>query len=572
MFKVLQKTNHTMSRYYSNGKQIRLGQIDFKAQGGEGSIYVKGSTAYKIYSDPQRTIPAAKIQELSVLTEPNIIRPLNLMLDQKNRPVGYTMRYVGKTHVLCQLFPRAFRLRNNLTPEMSLQLVRKLQNGVTHIHDQQILLVDLNEMNFLVTTDFSDLFFIDVDSYQTPSFPATGLMESVRDRHARTFSTGSDWFSFAVISFQMFVGIHPFKGTYAALHQLPDKEQKLDARMRGNISVLHPGVTVPGSTLPFTVIPPVYLEWYRAVFQEGRRLPPPHDVLGTVQLAATPAPIPVESGLFVVTKFREFDSEVIWHEEMITLTEKSIYFAGSRFDKPTGDLKLVVTPRLRHLVAAWVENNRLLFRDLTTGKEIVTEVDGEDVMISNGKIYLKKHEHLFAVDFIELPQNLWLGLRPVANVMMQATQVFAGVAIQNLLGTKYASIPTSGACHQIRLPELDADQILNARIERNVLIVVTTRAGHYRRFIYRFAGDFSSYDVRVVSDVASTDINFTVLDSGIALHLVDGKMELFSAIESSASMRILRDPLLQTDVRLFHQGKQALIARGCELFKISLQT
>jgi hypothetical protein len=567
------KTDQTMSRYYVEGKQIRLGKLDFKAQGGEGAIYVKGSTAYKIYSDPQRTLQAAKIQELSVLTEPNIIRPLNLLLNQQNRAVGYTMRYVGKTHALCQLFPKAFRLRNNLKPEMSLELVRKLQRGVAHIHSHHILLVDLNEMNFLVTSDFSDLFFIDVDSYQTPSFPATVLMESVRDRHARTFSVGSDWFSFAVVSFQMFVGIHPFKGTYATLQQLSDKQQKLDARMRGNISVLHQGVTVPGSTLPFTVIPPAYLDWYRAVFEEGKRLPPPHDVRVAVQLSTTPTPIRVESGVFVVTKFREFDGEVIWHDATVTLTGRSIYFAGNRFDKPTFDVKLTITPRQRHLIAVFVENTRLRFRDLTTGKEIVTEVDGEEVMISNGNVYLKKHEHIFAVDFIELPQSLLLGLRPVANVMMQATQLFEGVAIQNLLGTKYTSIPTpSGACHQVRLPELDADQILNARIEKNVLIVVTTRAGQYQRFIYRFADDFSSYDVRVVVDIASTDINFTVLDSGVALHLIDGKMELFSTEKHAASVRTLRDPLLETDVRLFHQGNQALIARGNKLYKISLRT
>src|SRR4029077_16726083 len=124
----------------------------------------------------------AKIQELSGLTEANIIRPLDLLLDGKNRPIGYSMRYIGKSFALCQLFPKAFRQRHNLTPELTLQLVRKLQDGVRHVHSKGILVVDLNELNFLVAEDFSELFFIDVDSYQTPSYPATVLMESVRDR------------------------------------------------------------------------------------------------------------------------------------------------------------------------------------------------------------------------------------------------------------------------------------------------------------------------------------------------------------------------------------------------------
>ena len=242
----------TKERYFVQGAgEVRLGRTEFKAQGGEGAVYVKGQTAYKIYADPSRCIAQAKIDELSLLVQPNIIRPVQLILDRQNLPVGYTMRAIGKAHSLCQLFPKAFRQRNNITPEIMLRLVRQLQTGVLHIHSRGILVVDLNEMNFLVSTDFAELFFIDVDSYQTPSFPATALMESVRDRHATTHTHDSDWFAFAVVSFQMFVGIHPFKGTYAPLQHLPDNAARLDARMRANISVLHAGVTVPAACFPF---------------------------------------------------------------------------------------------------------------------------------------------------------------------------------------------------------------------------------------------------------------------------------------------------------------------------------
>jgi DNA-binding helix-hairpin-helix protein with protein kinase domain len=180
------KGSSDVSRYFVHGKgELRLGRSDFKAQGGEGAVYVKGSTAYKIYANPTRAIPLAKIDELSALDQPNIIRPLDLILDGKNTPVGYSMRSVEKAHALCQLFPKAFRQRNNLTPELMLRLVRRLQAGVSHVHDKGILIVDLNELNFLVSADFSEVFFVDVDSYQTPSFPATVLMESVRDRHTK---------------------------------------------------------------------------------------------------------------------------------------------------------------------------------------------------------------------------------------------------------------------------------------------------------------------------------------------------------------------------------------------------
>ena len=569
------KRSSKVSRYFVHGKgELRLCRSDFKAQGGEGAVYVKGSTAYKIYADPTRAIPLAKIDELSVLDQSNIIRPLDLILDGKNTPVGYSMRSVEKAHALCQLFPKAFRQRNNLTPELMLRLVLRLQAGVSHVHDKGILIVDLNELNFLVSADFSEVFFVDVDSYQTPSFPATVLMESVRDRHTMTFNHGSDWFSFAVVSFQMFTGIHPFKGAYAPLQHLPDKAKKLDARMLANISVLHPNVSVPSSCLPFSVIPQAYLDWYRAVFEQGKRVPPPDNAHALGIVTTVRGNESVASGSFVINRIHAFDSEIIWHDGVITVTQSSVYFDGKNYPKPPFDVKLVVSPRQRHLIAAFHDGTRLRFRDLTVDKDVASEVEGENAMLSSGKLYIKKHESIFAVDLIELPQNLLLGLRLVANVMIRSTRMFEGVAIQNLLGANYVSIPTAdGVCHQVRIPELDDYQIVDARRDRNVLIVVVTTEGRYDKLIFRFSDDFSGYDCRRLDDIVSTGIEFTVLDSGIVLHLAeDGRMEVFPNVRDSAKIRVIRDQALDEDFRLFHTGTQALIARGPSLYKIRLKS
>ena len=567
------KADDTSNRYFVRSKgEIRLGKTEFKAQGGEGSVYVKGANAYKIYSDPSRCITQAKIDELSVLVQPNIIRPLELIIDGRNRPVGYSMRSAGKTYSLCQLFPKAFRQRNNLTPDLMLRLVRQLQTGVSHIHSRGILIVDLNEMNFLVSSDFSELFFIDVDSYQTPSFPATVLMESVRDRHAKSFSSDSDWFSFAVVSFQMFVGIHPFKGTYPAFQHLPDNTAKLDARMRANVSVLHAGVSVPPACLPFSVIPPNYLDWYRAVFEQGKRLGPPQGVQAVVAVVGPSVTQAIASRKFDIQEFREFDGEIIWYDGVIAATEQSVYFNGQRYARPPFDVKLIVTPRRQHLTAAYHDGTRLRFHDLTINRFIETQIEGEEVMLSHGQLYIKQYEHIFAIEFIELPNNTVLGLRSVANVMMSSTRMFDGVAIQNLLGAQYASIPNlSGGCHQVRLAELDSAQIVNAKIDRNVLVVVVTTAGQYDKYVFRFAQDFGSYDVRKLSDVMTSDIEFTVLDTGVVLHLIDDdKLEIFSSRKDSAQLSVLEDEALKDDLKLFHTGKQALMAKGRKLYKFKL--
>jgi len=566
--------NKTGTRYFLQGKgEIKLSQSDFKAQGGEGSIYVKKSTAYKIYSDPSRTIQPAKIIELSVLTQPNIIRPLEIVLNAKNEPVGYSMRHVDKAYALCQLFPKAFRQRTNLTPEHTLRLVRRLQEGVDHIHNNGILIVDLNELNFLVASDFGEIYFIDVDSYQTPSFSATSLMDSVRDRHSRAFSTNSDWFSFAVVSFQLFVGIHPFKGSYPPLQHLSGTQNKLEARMRSNISVLRKEVSVPMSCLSFSLIPPVYLDWYRATFEDGKRLPPPNELRPVVTILPQVRNSLIKGSSFLITEARECDSPIILHDGLVTITQQSIYFEGRSFPKPAADVKVVVTPRQRHLIAVYTDASEVKFWDLTTDREIESTFKGEQVAIAEGNLFIKQAESIFQIDFIELRGRILIGIKQVANVMMRSTQMFNGLAIQSLLGATYASIlRASGKCYQIRLPELDGHMIIDAKLEKNVLIVVIASGGNYDKLIYRFAADFNAYDLRRLTDVTITGIEFTVLDTGVVLHLTDeNELEIFSASRGSASTRTINDPALDDDVRLFHTGKQALLARDNKLYKMSLR-
>ena len=567
-----------MSRYYIQGEgEVHLSRNEFQAQGGEGSIYVKGSTAYKLYRDPSRMISPAKIRELSLLTRPHIIRPLKILLDANNTPAGYSMRQVKDAYALCQMFPRAFRQRKNLTPEGTLHLVRRLQDGVQYIHSKAILIVDLNEMNFLVSDDLREIFFIDVDSYQRPSFPATAIMESVRDRHTRGFSQLTDWFSFAILSFQMFTGIHPFKGTYKPLENIKDQAARLDARMRANISVLHEGVHVPASCLPFNVIPQSYLDWYRNVFEEGARTPPPQSAQAVLTLVTTHrASETAESSLFEAMLLREFDSEIIAHDSLITTTQQSIYFNDRQFTHALGEARAIATPRHQHLILVEKETfNNLSFHDLTTGLNLKTDLQAEAMMLNDNRLYLKRRTELLEVDFREMPGGRIIPCaKVIANVSQHATQMFDGVLFQNLLGAYYASIPSAaGICHQVRLPELDDYRIVDAWLERNMLMLLGTRAGQYDKLIFRFAKDFQSYDVRSVMNVSATEINFTVLDSGLCLHLNDNDdLEIFSRQMHASAIKIISDPFLRTgSARLFHTGSQALLARGPQLYKFSLR-
>ena len=104
LFNFHAKRTGATPRYLIQGQgEVTLSQSDFVARGGEGAVYARGSRAYKIYTDPARVIAPAKIIELSALTRPNIIRPLEVLLDPNNLPVGYSMRHVSGGFALCQL-------------------------------------------------------------------------------------------------------------------------------------------------------------------------------------------------------------------------------------------------------------------------------------------------------------------------------------------------------------------------------------------------------------------------------------------------------------------------------------
>ena len=550
---------------YVKGQKVRLTQAEFKAQGGEGSVYVKGQTAYKVYADPAKMIPAAKVGELSALTLPDIIRPQEVLLNEHRRPIGYTMRSVSDGLVLCRTFPRAFRERMGLTPEMTLRLVRALQEGVAHVHAQGILIVDLNEMNFLTDSQFRRVCFIDVDSYQTRHFPATALMDSVRDRHATVWNEGTDWFSFAIVSFQMFVGIHPYKGKHPTL-------KSLDERMKGNISSLHPDVSVPATCLPFDVIPRVYRDWYRAVLEGGQRLPPPQNVHETIALPAHPLR-QAGSDQLKMRQRLECRGTILLVTQDVIVTTEAIYFHGRRCMDAVPGVQIGLTTQNSHAVAARLEGGRVRLFDLARQQELTADIAGENLTAAEGRLSVKQGMALSEIGFVETQHGIWPHVKTVGTVLENATQLFEGVALQCLLGAWHASLlPRHGVCYQVRLPQFDGCQVMDAKFQSGVLMVIAARAGRYQKFIFRFDGDYAAYDVRLIPDLTAPSINFTVLDSGVCLHLnEDEELEIFAARQGASGLKVIADPALRGDCLLFHDGAQALVARGNALFEFFMR-
>lgn len=560
-----------MKVFVKGGLEKNLTKNTFLASGGEGNIYVINNVAYKIYNDVKKMIPVSKIQELQNLTFPNIIKPEKIVLDTNNKPIGYTMKYVKDTHALCKLFTKSFKNRNSLNSKDIIELVKKFRISMQHVHNNKILVVDVNEFNFIIEKDFKDIYFIDVDSYQTQNFPATAIMESIKDRHSKSFNELTDWFSWGIITLQMFIGIHPYKGKHPSL-------KDLNSRMMSNVSIFNKNVSIPNVCEPLDSIPQVYRNWYKAIFEDGKRLVPPLDMQDVIIICTSPETTVVTgNGNIVIDQLKEFPSPIInliWIDGTeIIVTENDLYLNSNRYSSVSGDSKFALTPRNNYVIAANLEDGKVKLTNVTLNKEISTNISGDFLMSYKGCVYVKESSVLNEIQFIEMPNNVQSAIRPVANVMESASHVFDGLIMQDMLGAWYASIfPERGLHYQINLKELKGYKIIDAKFDNNVIFVVGAKNGVYDKFIFRLSDKYDSYDIRKFEDVEYSGINFAVLDNGICVSIdEEEKLELSSNKIKATNIRIVEDDSISGDMKICSRGTVASFYKDKKLYKISLK-
>ena len=559
---------------------IELTQRHFLAQGGEGKIYVKDNTVYKIYENPADMIPEGKIRELATLVDPHVIKPELPILDSKNKLIGYTMKYVKDAIALCMLFTKTYRTANHITPEMMNDLVRKLQALVNYIHKRNILVIDLNELNFLVDQLYKSIYAIDVNSYSTKNYPATVIMPSVQDRHSTTFNEGTDWFSFGIVSFQMLTGIHPYQGNHPDFKHLAVNE-RLEERMKKNVSVFHKDATWPAAAQSFDLIPPILKSWYEAVFEKGERNAPPDDYAAAIAIIAKVKAI-IGSNLFVIELLGEFDGTVLGMcqsgPSRIVHTDKCMYLNKQRIDYANAKLKLGFTSRMNRPVGAFLKDQTIYILDIV---KMTTHTlgYGDDLFAYDKRLYVKNGDTISEVVFTEFGDTFIPTTKVVGQVndLPHSTKVCDGVVMQNLLGRFFAMIfPDSGLSCQIALPELDGFRLIDAKYEYRVLVVVVEKSGVYDRIVFRFTPNFKEYDARKVEKVSYSGINFTVGDHGVCILMnEDEKIEVFPAQKITGDIKEMADPALDSDMRLYHDGAKILFVKTerdiSKLFSITMR-
>jgi hypothetical protein len=556
---------------YVNGQKVNLSQKNYVTKGGEGSIFKKDSIAYKIYEDFKKMIPVAKIGELSSLDNPSIVRPQDVIYNNKKHEVGFTMDWLGGDIVaLCKMFTNTFRDNNGIENDQVIQLVENIKNVIQFIHDKKFLMVDGNELNYMVANDFVTPYFIDVNSWKTPSYPATAIMPSIRDWTTDDFNVLTDWFSFAIVSFQLFVGIHPFKGKHTSY-----KKNDFRKRVADCVSVFNSAVSLPPTTRDFNLIPSAYKDWYFQMFENAERKPPP-------QMPGTAGKIQVRVHLiqstdnFEIRELHEFLGDVLYHNPVlnVTKTKERLYIGKTDYKVPP-DAEVIFTPLENHPVLVKIEDRRVKFKCLALPDPKFNDIECTNMMITNNTLFLKNREKLMELSFRVFGINIHPVIKTVWTIEPNSSQIFSGVVVQSVLGKTYLAIPlpTFNKSSFIikRVPELNDFQIVDAKYDNKVCVLTGHKGGVYSRFIIIFDDKHDKYIFRSVNDVDYTPINFTCLDNGVCILITDDDaIEIFLNRIDKDSVKRIEDPVINSTMRLCKDGTRVRFFRDNKVYEIKM--
>jgi hypothetical protein len=383
---------------------------------------------------------------------------------------------------------------------------------------------------------------------------------------AKGFTELTDWFSFAIVSFQMFIGIHPYKGKHP-------KYNNLDERMINNVSVLNKTVTIPAICSPFSDIPKEYLEWYINLFEKGERQLPPFKVNKVVVSVVKVQQIK-DNSVFDIVEMLMTDKEIInylYHNGAeVIVTEDSVYYNGKKEQTTSKESVFGFTPKMNSPIGACSINGHTVIYSLEDGTELHRCL-GKSAMAYEGRIYIQNNTNILEVEFIE-GKKVLVGCRPVANCLENATQMFDGAVIQNLLGSYFASFfPSPGQHIQVPIKELEGYKVLDAKYDHGIFMVVASKSGKYDRLVLKFGDDWS-YNITVVKDVVYSGINFTGLDNNICVCInEEEKVELFSTRKDKPDIKEISSDTIDSSMKLFHKGTKVLFSKGNKLYSMSMR-
>ena len=540
---------------------ISLQPRDHMITGGEGSIYKKNNTVIKLYTDSDKMIRDgmdAKIISLKRVEHPFIVTPKGMVKDAAGKPIGYYMPYVTGEPIT-RVFTNDYRARTQFADDDAHILVDHMRTVVQHVHSKQIVMVDANEMNWLVddhNNHAPEPRAIDVDAWAIDRWRASVIMPSIRDWHAKVFDELSDWFAWGIVTFQVYTGIHPYKGRLSGYAQ-----HDLMRRMQDNASVFHTDVRLNHAVRDFGRIPGALRQWYEEVFAKGKRMrpPSPFDVGKIVPTRGRIAHTQITTkGMLVFDKMYESASHITHiFDGGVVLCADSMLVDVVRGKKICTVTKknVAVVVQCDGWFVAECENDTLVCRfvDLYTGHEEIvdTTISAHNVMSMGERMFVVTERGLTEIVLTRMKKSL-LSMGNTWQTLPYATQWFQGVGVENVMGNMHVVAPFGDrACATIRTKELDGlVPIAGYGGMRFITIITFDAQGIYHKHEFHFDDAYRMYTVWS-NVVDSAELVITTLPKGVCVTIVeDGTLDIF--VPSNGAHTKVSDGLIKTGTYLAH--------------------
>lgn len=571
---------------------LSLSDSDHIATGGEGSVYIKKGMAIKLFTDPAKAQQSGmdeKIKLLAAIKHPFIIAPESAVYDSQQMLAGYTMP-IAAGIPLMKTFANNWRDQTGFGISESAKLVDNMREAVQSAHALGALLVDGNELNYMADGIKPQL--IDVDSWQIGRFKATALMPSVKDHHNPVFSTETDWFSWAVVTFQVFTGIHPYKGTH------PDfKKGDMEGRMKANASVFDSRVKLNSAVRDIGAIPAHLRAWYEDVFQRGERVAPPSALL-------TAAPANLTKKLKVVTS----SAGKVTHERIISLGSAvrhvsangvAFYLEGKIWKAMDLHRKQNISTLSHAQIEMLFANQAALVRH--NGGFVVVEKAGTNligtVLMGNKDPQPKESKagviacsadklvvfgnRVFALNnqstqgmtelsLLALGDKTILATKAAWPVIAQSTKFYDGLGVWDALGKAILVVPHENAMAIHRAPELEKYKVVGgySRGPEFVLLNAVSRdSGKLYRLQFSLVAN--EFKLQAATEIDDPDLNVSVNSKGILVGIFEDGEVTVTATASGGS-KVIADNSISKDQALFSLPEGIFYYTGADIFKFSL--
>jgi len=336
---------------------------------------------------------------------------------------------------------------------------------------------------------------------------------------------------------------------------------------------LNPQTKFPkAAARPFTIIPPIYLNWYNAIFEKGLRLPPPDKI--TLPGSSINIINQVCDSRLQVTEIFNVGEQINRLEfvggRCIIITNHYIFVDGERRDKKVPCENFFISNGI--LYSAAIDRNGLTIYNMLRQETVTNyQADLKGLYLNrevNG-LYGQIGDRLLHFELRQMGNKLTILPREAAQTMENSTFIGDGVAIQNMMGTNFLHYITGVGCQQIRLRELDKQRIQQATLRGTILAVISKDSRkqlNYNRFDINADGGYTCIESH--DSIANWSLQAERLDNGLYLETQeDGSIRLASATKT----KLIKDVFLEDSYLLGTKSDEVFVAKGNKVYQIKVK-